>query len=1096
MKKLVKVLLTLVLAVAFVLPMAVVVFARGDDAFDTLSTRDSFTTVDQNNSYIYYDLKNNADKNTLSFSELKAKLKEKDNSVRRIVAFDPDNSANPLQDSDNLATGDIIKIQSITQNNDQTTYEDVKSYRFILYRDVNNDARVDISDYKTVVEYVKNNSTINNLYSLEAIKSTNSAGIDLSGKDNIEPASGSYQLDVSFTPRSTASYLEFELKYPNFFTYSDSYFSSQVEGWEKTITDNPTEKTLKITIYKEDFDGVPSEVEKNIGKIEFNLVSSAVVGTEDRFSVSQVKVNGVSNYGELFKGGASDLSVAVGNNVPTSPTVNSKNDVSITLNSIPGYQYYCSSSNALPSSSATWFTASAQTITFSSLQPSTTYYFYYRRNSNAAAYLMSDSVTTESQSAIAGPVVEDSDSSTIIVSFGSNFEGIYFSPNSIEPTSFSSWITLDSPGGAISGVGSYSVDKLTEKVVFSGLSGGRYYIFGKTSTDVISAATVWAPTPDINASDIKTTSDSITLPFASIYRYSLDGVNYFSAISKVNVTSTIYLQRETVDGDPNCAVFRGLEKDRDYTVYIRVYNESTPASKPCSVTVKTVSSRPATPTAPKVKNKTQIYIAVEFDKAFSYRINNSYWTAAFTTYPTEANMITLGNFAYYFNNSTNPTFIIFTKLTPDTVYKIDVKYADDSDSTTNISSVTERTNVCNHSYGPKSYIGNTLNYTQTCTICGNVKTGTDTPTHTHTFETVTVPSTCTTHGYTYQVCKADNYILPNSRVELPLIPHTEQRRVRTEPTCTQNGVAEIYCTVCGTVIRTEEIAATGHRYEIVTSLVEPTCTAAGYEIISQRCSVCGDEKEISRKEIAALGHNAQWVTTVEPTTTADGRKDYICSRCGEVLDTEVIPKLINYTKNANGTGTYEITVTESKALVTDAAKLAIADGDASVRVVFSGGESIELDPAMAAAFLRGGSYITLSKLSSDADASGNLEKAGFSSATHTVYEITAENAIIASGKATVTVNFSASEEGGAVNVYFVDAQGKKTKLHSTYANGKLTFETNHFSTYVVEQGKSKGSNTGLVIAIIAIVAVLLATGGTFGYMVYTSKKTKKRKFNF
>ncbi|MBR7083541.1 MAG: hypothetical protein IKI51_05915, partial [Clostridia bacterium] len=225
-------------------------------------------------------------------------------------------------------------------------------------------------------------------------------------------------------------------------------------------------------------------------------------------------------------------------------------------------------------------------------------------------------------------------------------------------------------------------------------------------------------------------------------------------------------------------------------------------------------------------------------------------------------------------------------------------------------------------------------------------------------------------------------------------------------------------------------------------------------------------------------------------------KDYVCSRCGEVLKTEVIPKLINYIKNANGTGTYEITVAEDRALVTDAAKLAIADGDASVRVVFPNGTSVELDPAMTVAFLRSNSYINVKKLTSDAEASGDLGKAGFSSTTNAVYEITAENAVIANGKATVTINYDATAEGGAVNVYFVNAEGKKTKLNSTYSGGKLSFETTHFSTYVIEQGKAKGSNTGLIIAIIAIVAVVIATGGTFGYMVYTSKKTKKRKFNF
>ena len=1090
MKKLAKILLTLILAVAFVLPMTAVVYA--DDEYDSLTSSDQFINVNESKKYVTFS----GASLPMTVSALKSKFVQNDNDVRKIVMYSSEN-VKYENDNDVIKTGDIIRIENADGGQ-------IKEYRFIIKGDVNSDGLVNTGDYAKVVEYQKGTAELDS-YQSAALTTANDVEISVGGDDNMATGAGDYNATVSFGAKSSStsvSYIEFTLQYPTFFVYSDYSTPSDMSGWTVTVNDLGNYK-LKITAYKEDFAGAlfdnSSTPKKKIVNLEFTLISTTNEGTTGQFKILS-GAKGVSNNGGTFSADGSNKTITVGSSTPTEPTLKSKTESSITLNSVVGYQYYCSTSNTAPSSTATgWTTASGTTVTFSGLNPGTDHYIFYRRSATDGPYLMDGSIKTDNPAALAGPDIETSDKTSITVSFGSNFKYIYISQNSTKPSSNDRWISLSSVNGTISDVGPYKVNKIESTVKFEDLKVRLYYIFGKTESDVISEPTVWSPTPSFAEDDISTTENTISLPFAAIYEYSIDGITYVSAKTKANMTpnGSIYIQREMVDGK-DIAVIHELEAQREYTVYVKVYSTTGPASEPCELTIKTVNTRPATPPAIQIRGRNQIYIAVEYNKQLQYRINNSSWTYGFDSayYPTENNMVTLGDFAYYFSDSTNPTFIVFTRLTPDTSYTIDAKYADDPTNTTNISTTSTKTLVCNHVYGQKVYQEGTLNYTQTCAICGDVKKGTDTPAHTHTYETVTVPSTCTTHGYTQTACKECHAVLDGSRVELPLAPHTEARRIAKQATCTENGTAEIYCSVCGILIRTETIYATGHRYEIVTSTVQPTCTSKGYEIILQRCASCGDEKEVSRQEIAALGHNAEWVTAVEPTASTEGRKDYVCSRCGEVLETEVIPKLINYIKNANGTGTYEITVTEEKALVTDAAKLAIADGDASVRVVFSNGTSVELDPAMTVAFLRNNSYINVKKLTSDADASGDLAKAGFSSTTNAVYEITAENAIIANGKATVTINYDASAEGGAVNVYFVDAQGKKTKLNSTYSGGKLTFETTHFSTYVIEQGKAKGSNTGLIIAIIAIVAVVIATGGTFGYMVYTSKKTKKRKFNF
>ena len=1086
MKKLAKVLLTLILAVAFVLPMTVVVYA--DDEYDSLTSSDQFVNVNESNKYITFS----GASLPMKVSTLKSTFVQADNSVRKIVMYSSEN-VKYENDGDELKTGDIIRIENADGGL-------IKEYRFIIKGDVNSDGHVNADDYAKVVEYQKETAELDS-YQSAALTTANDVEISVGGDDNMATGAGDYNATVSFGAKSSStsvSYIEFTLMYPTFFVYSDYSTPSDMSGWTVTVDDIGNYK-LKISAYKENFAGAvfdnSSTPKKKIVNLEFTLIASTAEGTTGSFKILS-GAKGVSNNGGTFSADGSNKTITVGSSNPTEPTLNSKTDTTITLNSVAGYQYYRSTSITAPSQTdAGWTTATGTTITFSGLNPGTEYYIFYRRSATDGPYRMDGSIKTDNPAALSGPDIETSDKTSITVSLGS-FKSIHISKNSTTPSSNGTWISLSSVNSTISGIGSYKVNKIESTIKFEDLDVGLYYIFGKTESDVISEPTVWSPTPSFAEDDISTTENTISLPFAAIYEYSIDGITYVSAkTTKENMTpnGSIRIQRKTVNGK-DVAVIDGLEANSDYTVYVRVYYKTRPASESCELEVKTVNS---TPPAIQIVGLNQIYIAVKYNTQLNYRINNSSWTSGFASvYPTENNMVTLGDFAYYFSDSVNPTFIVFTKLTPNTTYTISSKFVVDSINTANISSVTTKTLVCNHIYGQKVYQDGTLNYTQTCAICGDVKKGTDAPAHTHTYETVTVPSTCKTPGYRQEVCTGCNAVREGSRVELPLAPHTEARRITKQATCTENGTAEIYCSVCGILIRTETIYATGHRYEIATSTVQPTCTSKGYEIILQRCSVCGDEKEISRQEIAALGHNAEWVTAVEPTASTEGRKDYVCSRCGEVLKTEVIPKLINYIKNANGTGTYEITVAEDRALVTDAAKLAIADGDASVRVVFPNGTSVELDPAMTVAFLRSNSYINVKKLTSDAEASGDLEKAGFSSTTNAVYEITAENAVIANGKATVTINYDATAEGGAVNVYFVNAEGKKTKLNSTYSGGKLSFETTHFSTYVIEQGKAKGSNTGLIIAIIAIVAVVIATGGTFGYMVYTSKKTKKRKFNF
>lgn len=162
-------------------------------------------------------------------------------------------------------------------------------------------------------------------------------------------------------------------------------------------------------------------------------------------------------------------------------------------------------------------------------------------------------------------------------------------------------------------------------------------------------------------------------------------------------------------------------------------------------------------------------------------------------------------------------------------------------------------------------------------------------------------------------------------------------QVTLAPTCTEKGSQDIICDDCGIVLRTEEIAATGHDLQIIqvddqteknghvfnyyrcancndpetdvirmthardeegnyiwvegnytdTVLQEATCTKSG--IVVRRCNI---EDPMTTLKCAATetfytpapGHQVEeWTVTVEPTCTTDGSRTGVCTVCGETV---------------------------------------------------------------------------------------------------------------------------------------------------------------------------------------------------------------------
>lgn len=153
----------------------------------------------------------------------------------------------------------------------------------------------------------------------------------------------------------------------------------------------------------------------------------------------------------------------------------------------------------------------------------------------------------------------------------------------------------------------------------------------------------------------------------------------------------------------------------------------------------------------------------------------------------------------------------------------------------------------------------------------------------HIWQTISKDATCTTNGYSMEVCqRCDD---ERNSVNTGMLEHA-YTVTRTEPTCTANGMEVKTCSSCGDTSRTT-LFALGHNME-VTASVAATCTEAGYE--TKECAN-GDCAFSQTVQFSALGHNHEHTETVAYTCTAKGYDVYTCSHCGDTQNRNEQPAL-------------------------------------------------------------------------------------------------------------------------------------------------------------------------------------------------------------
>ncbi len=157
-----------------------------------------------------------------------------------------------------------------------------------------------------------------------------------------------------------------------------------------------------------------------------------------------------------------------------------------------------------------------------------------------------------------------------------------------------------------------------------------------------------------------------------------------------------------------------------------------------------------------------------------------------------------------------------------------------------------------------------------------------------------IDATCTEDGVTVQKCTVCGTEL--GRQAIAATGHSwSDWQIVTEATCTAEGQKQRICGVCG-VQETEVIEKVPHVLGEWESIKKATCTKEGQK--GRKCTVCGEF--VKKKATEPLGHNTKETKRIEPTCTEAGEEQKICSRCGEVQERKTIDPLGHKWKDDDG----------------------------------------------------------------------------------------------------------------------------------------------------------------------------------------------------
>lgn len=175
-----------------------------------------------------------------------------------------------------------------------------------------------------------------------------------------------------------------------------------------------------------------------------------------------------------------------------------------------------------------------------------------------------------------------------------------------------------------------------------------------------------------------------------------------------------------------------------------------------------------------------------------------------------------------------------------------------------------------------------------CATCGEKEETATLEKVAHTpgeWKTVKEPS-YTELGRKEQYCTNCNELLKSETIPVLAHEHTYQVVEHTDATCEQDGQEIKACETCGDV-EIEVLPATGHQMAW-TTVKEATCTENGLK--KETCEICGTEGTV--EAIPATGHQAgDWTVTKEPTCEETGSEHRVCETCGAEVANRTIDAL-------------------------------------------------------------------------------------------------------------------------------------------------------------------------------------------------------------
>lgn len=155
--------------------------------------------------------------------------------------------------------------------------------------------------------------------------------------------------------------------------------------------------------------------------------------------------------------------------------------------------------------------------------------------------------------------------------------------------------------------------------------------------------------------------------------------------------------------------------------------------------------------------------------------------------------------------------------------------------------------------------------------------------------------TCSEPGIRQSTCDICGAVY---ETETDKLEHTYKSEI-VPSSCTERGYTLHTCIHCGESYKDNYTELTDHTYENV--VVPPTCTERGYT--AQKCTVCGHEQIDENSYVDALGHEYEYSVIREPDCTFKGVGEYVCVR-GDSSYTEEISE----NENNHGELVYSRTV--------------------------------------------------------------------------------------------------------------------------------------------------------------------------------------------